>query len=85
MGTIKIEYKLKTLEPAHDEKVSVLSYRRDTDDEDDYMYKSNEIKISMMKDYALSLSNEGGEGFIYLYPEQVAHLLAFIEQHMYRE
>jgi hypothetical protein len=42
-------------------------------------YESDNIRIAVKSDGALSVSNYNGEGFVYLYPDQLDHLQKALE------
>jgi len=45
-------------------------------------YHSNDIRIRISKNKGISLSEINGEGFIFLYPEQVKHLIKILTKGM---
>jgi hypothetical protein len=64
--------------PMDDELLSILSWQKNVSE--DHIYKSNEIRIVAKDDGAIFFSDENSDNFIYLYPEQVKHLMTFMKR-----
>lgn len=47
--------------------------------DEEYGYIENEIDITINQDGALAMSTDGGEQFIYFYPNQLNHLIQAVK------
>lgn len=80
MRTIKVYPKPVKLDK--DEVAAIISKRVMVGDEsEDYnSYVSDEIKIVVNKDASLYLSDQHGEGYIYLYADQLDHIKHMVDK-----
>ena len=67
--------------PFHNnEKEDLIAIKVSRHDETETGYNDHDIWISLHKDGALSFSEETGEGWMYLYPEQISALRSVLRR-----